>query len=176
MSANVKLLAIKSAIYQMGLKFNQEPSKEKIEAYAKELMDYTPEQISFAFRKVIDSGSDFFPSLAAILKHLRPQQEVAQDKAPQVAAEMIQALRWYGPHDEVNMLENVSKEARLTFQRLGNTADVRNSENTETIRAQLERLARSVIGSSVAQEKNEQLQKLGIVIPLKRIEFSSEGA
>lgn len=171
-----KELLIKEAIYEMGLLFNQMPSEEKINAYSKALLNYEPNQIVFAFRQVIKSGTAFFPSLAEILKHLSPVKEIAQDKAPQVAAEMIQALRWYGPHDEARMLESVSKEARLTFQRLGNTADIRNSENIDTIRAQLERLARSVINSNAAQEKNDQLQKIGIVIPFQKIEYTNEGA
>lgn len=175
MTTNVKLLAIKAAIFDMGLKFNQEPSDAKITAYAKDLMDYSPEQINFAFRQIINSGTAFFPSLAEILKHLKPAQEV-HDKAPQIAAEMLQALRWYGPHDEVNMLKNISPEAKATFERLGNTQDIRNSENTDTVRAQLERLARSVMQSKQVEAKNEQLQKIGIVLPFQRIEFSPEPA
>lgn len=168
MNAEIKKLAIKSAIFQMALRFNQEPSREKIEAYAIDLMEFTPEQITYAFRKIINSGTAFFPSLAEILKHLRPAQEIATDKAPQVAAEMLQALRWYGPHDEAKMLNNVSPEARITFQRLGHTGDIRNSENIDTIRAQLERLARSVLSSREADRKNNELENIGIVLQLKK--------
>jgi hypothetical protein len=170
-----KLIEIKAAVYEMGLLFNQMPNDEKISAYAKALINYEPRQIIFAFNQVIKSGTAFFPSLAEILKHLSPAKDTT-DKAPQVAVEMIQALRWYGPHDEKRMLESVSKEARLTFERLGNTADIRNSENPEIVRAQLERLARSVMGSEVANQKNEQLQKLGIIIPFQRIGHDQEGA
>jgi hypothetical protein len=188
MNAQVKLLAIKSAIYQMGLRFNQEPSDAKITAYAKDLMEYTPEQITFAFRRVIDSGSAFFPSLAEILKHLRPANETSQDLAPQIATEMLNALRTYGPHAELQMLENVSENARLTFLALGYTGDIRNSENIDTVRAQLERLARGVLNSKEAAKKNETLGRIGIdvfgkVLPLKRPEMQkltfenpSEGA
>lgn len=177
MTTNNKLLAIKAAIFDMGLKFNQEPSDAKITAYAKELMEYSPEQISFAFREVIKSGSAFFPSLAEVLKHLRPTIEAPQDKAPQIAAEMLQALRWYGPHDEAAMLMNVSEEARQTFARLGFTGDIRNSENIDTVRAQLERLARSVMTSAVADKKNEKLESLGIdtgkVLQLRKPDFTN---
>lgn len=168
MTAQNKLLAIKATIYDLGLRFNQQPSPERIHAYATDLMEFTPEQITFAFRKIINSGTAFFPSLAEILKHLRPPQEIATDKAPQVVAEMLQALRWYGPHDEAKMLANVSPEAKLTFQRLGHTGDIRNSENIDTIRAQLERLARSVLSSREADRKNEELQSIGIVLQLKK--------
>lgn len=163
-----KQIEIKAAVYEMGLLFNQMPNDERITAYANALINYEPNQIIFAFKKIINSGTAFFPSLAEILKHLRPVQEIATDKAPQVVAEMLQALRWYGPHDEVKMLDNVSPEAKLTFQRLGHTGDIRNSENIDTIRAQLERLARSVLSSREADRKNEELQNIGIVLHLKK--------
>ncbi len=172
---NNKLLAIKAAIYDMGLKFNQEPSDAKITAYAKELMDYSPAQINFAFREIINSGSAFFPSLAEVLKHLRPVQETVQDKAPQVAQEILQLLRWYGPHAEREMIENASEDARLVFLAIGYTGDIRNSENYETTKAQIERLARGVLSSKTAAQKNEQLERIGIdtskVLTMKKPEF-----
>lgn len=157
-----KKLAIKSSIYQMGLRFNQEPTKERIEAYASDLMAYEPDQIVFAFRQVIKSGSAFFPSLAEILKHLRPQEVNNTDKAPQIAMEIINALRAHGPHDEEKMLLNVSSEAREVLERYGYTGDLRNSDNYETTKAQLERFARGVLQSSKASEHNLRLENIGI--------------
>lgn len=167
----------KSAVFQMGLLFNQQPPDERISAYATALMKYEPEQIVYAFNQVINSGTAFFPSLAEILRHLRPTVEASQDKAPRVATEMLQALRWYGPHDEERMLNNVSEEARQTFLRLGFTGDIRNSENIDTVRAQLERLARSVLSSVAAEKKNEKLESIGIdtgkVLQLRKPDFTN---
>lgn len=163
-----KFIEIKAAIYEMGLLFNQMPNDEKITAYAKALVNYESTQIIFAFKQVIKSGSAFFPSLAEILKHLQPGKEDEIDQAPQIAAEMLRLIRWYGKHDEVNMLKNASPEARETFIKLGDTQDIRNSENTDTVRAQLERLARSVKASQKISEKNEKLEQIGIVLPMKR--------
>jgi Golgi nucleoside diphosphatase len=165
------LTALKAAIYEMGLYFNQQPSDDRITAYAKALANYSDKQVIFAFKQVINSGTAFFPSLAEILKHLKPQEET-HDKAPQIAAEMLKLIRWYGKHDEENMLKNASPEARETFLRLGDTQDIRNSENTDTVRAQLERLARSVMQSKQVEVKNKQLENIGIVLPLKRPDFS----
>lgn len=151
----------KSAVYQMGLLFNQAPTDERITAYANALMNYEPKQIIFAFNQVIKSGSAFFPSLAEILKHLQPVQD-NHDKAPQVAAEMIQMVRWYGKHDELAMLEKCTPETKEVFERWGDTSSIRNSENLETTRAQLERFARSVIASKVASDKNQALESIGI--------------
>jgi Golgi nucleoside diphosphatase len=147
------LTALKAAIYEMGLYFNQQPSDDRITAYAKALANYSDKQVIFAF------------------KHLKPQEET-HDKAPQIAAEMLKLIRWYGKHDEENMLKNASPEARETFLRLGDTQDIRNSENTDTVRAQLERLARSVMQSKQVEVKNKQLENIGIVLPLKRPDFS----
>jgi hypothetical protein len=172
-----KLIEIKAAVYEMGLLFNQMPNDEKISAYAKALENYEPRQIVFAFRQVIKSGSAFFPSLAEILKHLQPAKELVQDQAPAIATEIMQLLRWYGPHDEANMIKNASGEAKLVFQALGFTGDIRNSENPDTVRAQLERLARSVLSRKTANDKNAALEKIGIdtgkVLKLQKPEFKT---
>lgn len=170
-----EFLQVKAAIYEMGLLFNQQPSDERITAYANALKNYEPNQIIFAFNKVINSGTAFFPSLAEILKHLRPQKEVAQDKAPQVANEMLQALRTFGPHAEDKMLLEVSPEARATFKALGYTGDIRNSDNIDTVRAQLERLARGVINSTETKNKNSELEKIGIKEPGKVLSMNKPG-
>ena len=159
---NERLLERKSAVFQMGLLFNQQPSDEKITAYANALINYEPKQIIFAFNQVILSGSAFFPSLAEVLKHLRPATEAVVDRAPQVAIEILNAIRTYGPHDESRMLQNVSEDTRVTLLAIGFTGDIRNSENYETTKAQIERLARGVLASREASVKNERLQKIGI--------------
>ena len=169
-----EFLLRKSAVYQMGLLFNQQPTDERITAYANAWMNYEPNQIIFAFRQVIKSETAFFPSLAEVLKHLRQASEAHIDRAPQIAAEMLRAIRTYGPHEEDKMIDSVSEDARLTFLRLGYTGDIRNSENTDTVRAQLERLARSVIATKEVQNKNKQLEALGIsVLPMKKPDMQS---
>jgi secreted Zn-dependent insulinase-like peptidase len=171
-----KVIQVKAAIYEMGLLFNQNPNDEKITAYANALVNYEPHQIIFAFKQVINSGSAFFPSLAEILKHLKPIQENLEDRAPSIASEIIQLLKWYGPHDEENMLNQATQEARRVLLRLGYTGDIRNSENTDVVRAQLERLARSVLSNMKAEIKNEQLQKIGIKTEgMKKLDFSIGG-
>jgi hypothetical protein len=176
MSNNAKLLAVKHAIYEMGLKFNQEPSDAKITAYAKDLMDYTPEQITFAFRQVIRSGSDFFPSLAKILSYLTPDEEKKEDRAPIIVKEIIQAIRSFHPMLENKMLESVSEDARMVFLAIGNTADLRNSENFETMSAQVERLVKGVLAAKTNSVKNERLERIGIntgkVLEFKTMDYS----
>lgn len=162
------LLAIKEAIYEVGLLFNQQPSDEKIAAYAKALVNYSPKQIVFAFNQTILSGSPFFPSLAEILKHLRPAVESAADRAPQVAMEILNAIRTYGPHAEVEMMQMVSEDARHTLLAIGFTGDIRNSENYETTKAQIERLARGVLASRESSVKNEKLERIGVVLPMNK--------
>lgn len=163
------LLPLKEAIYEMGLYFNQAPGDDRITAYAKALSNHTPQQVIFAFKQVINSGSAFFPSLAEILKHLRPPEEKREDLAPSIAAEIIQLLRLYGKYDEDRMRQAASQDARLVFLQLGDTSDIRNSENFETMRAQLERLARSVLSRKDAIKKAEELQKIGIVLELPKM-------
>jgi len=157
-----ELLERKSAVYQMGLLFNQAPSDDKITAYANALMNYSPKQIIFAFNQVILSGTAFFPSLAEILKHLRPNTEVKEDRAPIIVKEIIQAIRSWNKDLEAQMLESVSEDARLCFLAIGNTSDLRNSENFETMSAQVERLVKGVLAAKTNNIKNEKLERIGI--------------
>jgi hypothetical protein len=163
--SNTKLLALKHAIYEMGLRFNQEPSDAKITVYAKDLMNYTPEQVAFAFRQVINSGSSFFPSMAEILKHLRPAEDKREDRAPLLVKEIVQLIRSWHPHLEAQMLEHASPDARLVFKAIGNTADIRDSESFEIMNAQVERFVKGVLAAKESDAKNEKLQSIGIQAP-----------
>lgn len=173
---DAKLVAIKAAIYEMGLLFNQAPSDDKIKAYASALINYEPGQIKFAFREVINSGSAFFPSLAEILKHLRPDTEKKEDRAPLIVKEIIQAIRSWNKDLEEQMLESVSEDARLVFLAIGNTADLRNSENFETMSAQVERLVKGVLAAKTNEIKNTNLERLGIntgkVLEFRTMDYS----
>ena len=163
-----KLLERKSAVFQMGLLFNQQPSDEKITAYANALINYRPEQIIYAFNQIILSGSAFFPSLAEILKHLRPESEKKEDRAPIIVAEMLQLIRSFGQYDEARMFESASEDAKLAFKHLGPTQDIRLSENIETTKAQLERLVKGVLAQKEHSGKILQLHKIGITTERKK--------
>lgn len=174
MSTNNKKLAIKSAIYQMGLRFNQEPSKEKIEAYANDLMGYTPEQITFAFRQVIASGTDFFPSMAAILKHLQPKEVTSQDVGNEVANELIEKILEFGRYKQglsealSPVAQKILEENRYLF------LEILDSEKHQvpSIRAQIRDLVKAKTEGKKAASYNEKLAKIGIektnVIGFKR--------
>lgn len=176
---NIKLIAIKAAIYDMGLKFNQEPSDAKITAYAKELIDFTPAQVNFAFKQVILSGSAFFPSLAEILKHLRPAEETKEDRAPIIVKEILGLIRDFHPFNEIKMLEAASEDARLTILAMGGTSDIRNApaENMGTTQAQLRDLVKGVLAAKTNQVKNERLERLGIntgkILEFKTMDYSN---
>lgn len=156
------LLPIKEAVYEMSLFFNQQPSDERITAYAKALSNYSPKQIIFAFKEVINSGAPFFPSLAEILKHLRLDQEKKEDLAPVIVKEIIGLIRSFGKYNENEMLEAASPDARLVFLAIGNTDDIRNSENFETMQAQLERLTKGILASKINESKSVKLESIGI--------------
>lgn len=156
-------MQLKAAIFEMGLLFNQQPSDERINAYAKALQNYTPKQIIYAFKQVINSGSAFFPSLAEILKHLRVDEDRKEDRAPLIVKEIIQAIRSFNQYNEKEMLESVSEDARLVFLAIGNTGDIRNSENFETMQAQLERLVKGVISSKETSIKKEKINQVSTI-------------
>lgn len=157
-------LEIKAAIYEVGLLFNQQPNDDKINAYAKALKNYSPKQITHAFNQVILSGSAFFPSLAEILTHLRPPNEKKEDIAPLICAEILEAIKLFSSYDEVRMNEHLSESARLVLKMLGGTSEIRNApaENIGTTKAQLTKLASSVLAKKDADAKNAKLESIGI--------------
>jgi hypothetical protein len=173
-----KLVLTRAAIYEVGLLFNQSPSEDKIKAYSKALANYTPKQITFAFNQVILSGSAFFPSLAEILKHLKPTEETKEDRAPIIVKEILGLIRDFHPFNELAMIEAASEDARLTILAMGGTSDIRNapSENIGTTQAQLERLVKGVLAAKTNNIKNERLEKLGIstgkVLEFRTMDYS----
>lgn len=171
---DAKLTLTKAAIYEMGLLFNQAPSDDKIKAYAKALTNYSPKQITFAFNQVILSGSAFFPSLAEILKHLRPDLDKKEDRAPVIVKEILQFIRSWHPDLERENMDKLSEYARLVFLSIGNTADLRNSENFETMSAQVERLVKGVLAAKTNNIKSERLERIGIISSndFKTIDYS----
>lgn len=134
----IEMMAI---IYNFGLTFNQQPTQERIEVYADALLPLGVEKVRFAFEKIIKSGSAFFPSLAEIYQALFPKKP---DESPVVANEIINLVRIYGPHSEHEMYKAASPLAKMVLAKLGSTDSIRNSENTEVIRAQIERLAKAL--------------------------------
>ena len=167
---------VKAAIFEMGLLFNQSPSDEKIKAYAKALENYSPTQITYAFKQVILSGSAFFPSLAEILKHLRPDMQKKEDLSPLIAKEIIQFLRTHHFDLEQDYLHTLSPDAREVFLAIGNSSDLRNSENFEVMNAQLERFIKGFLAVKGNHQKNDRLVQIGALknnAGLRSLDFSS---
>ncbi len=136
--ARIELMAM---IYNFGLTFNQQPTQERLEVYADALIPIGAEKVRFAFEKIIRNGNAFFPSLAEIYQAINPKKP---DESAIVANEIINLIRIYGPHAETEMMIKASELAKKVLIQIGSTESIRNSENTEIIRAQLERLARAL--------------------------------
>jgi hypothetical protein len=160
-----KLNALKSAIYQMGLRFNQQPTPERIEAYAKDLAQFTPDQVTYAFREVIRSGSAYFPSLAEILKHLQPQEVSSDDIANMVVNEIVGKCIDHGQYRIAKIQAELSEIARAVVQLspsiLMNICTSM-EDQLPTIKAQLRGFVRAVVENKRAAIKNEKLTELGI--------------
>lgn len=159
-------IALKEIIYNFGLMFNQQPSPERIDVYADTLAPLGEDGVKLAFQRIIKSGSSFFPSIAEIYEAINPKKT---DESAIVASEIIKLVRVYGPHAENELMQNCSPLARRVILQLGSLDFVRNSENTETIRAQLERLARS-ISQKISYEENKT-SLIASSVNMKRISF-----
>lgn len=170
------LIKLKSLLFDFGMLFNQQPSSEKIDIYAKFLEKYSDEQIIYAFSKITESGTPYFPSLGELLQHILPPKESKPDLAAKVAVEILSLIREFSQYDEKKMLEKASNEAKLVLKLYGSTMDLRLSENIETCRAQLERYARSVLQAEEIKVKREELAKIGIkseenISDIRRVEY-----
>lgn len=153
------------------------PSDEDLETYGDMLVgEYEFKQITWALTQHVKKGSVFFPSCGELFGYLTPREESVQDRAPVVVNEIIQAIRLH-PYDlESRMYPTLSPEAAAVIHANGGTRSIRDSDNFETMKAQIERLAKGVLASIDSAKKNAQLAKIGItgnVIEMKRPEMRS---
>jgi hypothetical protein len=184
--------AIRNAVTAMLIKFNNRLSKNQMEPESK-LADwaeflafekgFTVSQVMFALTELTKTNKTFMPSAYEIADALAVKTETKEDRAPIIAKEIFQLIRSFHQDLEAQMLEKASPDARLVFLAIGNTSDIRNSENFETTNAQVERLIRGVLAAKVNDIKNEKLEKIGIetgrVLHLRTVDFSGylpEGA
>lgn len=173
------LLPIKEAVFEMSLYFNQQPNDERITAYAKALSNYTPKQIIFAFKEVINSGTPFFPSLAEILKHLKVESAKSEDIGNFVANEIIQKVIEFGSHrlvEAYEALSPVSKKAlgdnRYLLVEIANS----DQDSLPTIRAQIRGMAKSDFEFQKTSDKASKLKLVGIdskLPELRTMDYSS---
>lgn len=159
------MLELKELIFEMGLLFPQQLPPEKIKAYADFLIDLEIHQVRFAFKKIIKNGNNYFPSIGEIFKVLRTEEI---DESPMVANEIIKLIRNYGPHDEEAMIKVASEKCKIVLTAIGGTHQIRNSENLEIVRAQIERLTKAVIAKSKSEKLINEFNEFKF-IPLKSI-------
>jgi hypothetical protein len=175
---------IVKAAHAMLMKFNNRFSKNQRETestlfdWAEHLAiekRFTVTQIGFALSELTKQGRTFMPNAYEIAEVLTPKTETKEEAAPVIVAEMIKLIRAYGKYDEARMFMAASPEAKLAFRALGDTSDIRNSENFETTKAQLERLVKGVLAAKSNQSQMDQLQRIGIHVPkeqLQKLDYS----
>lgn len=155
--------------------FNKSPDDQAIELYADMLCEkFEFKQVTWALTEIVKKGSPFFPSCGEIFSTLTPAEERKEDVAPVIVAEMIKLIRTYGKYDESRMMMAASPNAKLAFKALGDTSDIRNSENFETTKAQLERLVKGVIAAKDNKSTMDQLERIGIQPPktaMQKLDF-----
>lgn len=161
------LKASRSMLQKFNNRFNksQRESEEVLSDWAGYLAiekGYTVNQIGYALAALMQKGARFMPSAYEIESELTPPKEKKEDLAPIIVKEIIQLIRSWHPDLEHRMIEQASDDAKLVFQAIGNTADLRNSESFEIMSAQVERLVKGVLASKDVFAKNTKLESLGI--------------
>lgn len=151
--------AIKAAVYEMGLLFNQQPTPERINAYARHLSRFSPEQIVFAFKCEIARGSAFFPSLAEVLSHLRPVEISADSLAADAADEIMRAVVDYARVEDLSPLAQAVIGSTAALRQLGEAPASQMPNN----KAQLRMKAKAVVEKQRAQNHDAKLKRLGLL-------------
>lgn len=181
---NAVLKASTSMLQKFNNRFNksQRESEQVLSDWAEYLTiekGFTVSQIGFALGLLMQKGARFMPSAYEIEAELLPSVENKEDMAPLIANEIISAIRLFGPHKELELLESVSENAKLTVMAFGGTTSIRNApeESLGMTRAQIERVAKGVLASKTNDTKNEKLERLGIstgkVLNFKTMDFSN---
>lgn len=162
-------MRLKVAIYEMGLLFNQPPSDDRINAYAKLLANFEPHQVIYAFKQVIKSGNKFFPSMAEILSHLQPPKENAEDTANLIANEIIQKCIEKGRYNTGDIVPELSGPAQAVIKSSSYLImNILNSDDDTLpiVRAHIRGLAKAMTTASANEEKRSELSKIGINPPV----------
>jgi hypothetical protein len=170
---------IHEALRKYGALFSKAPTDQALELYADMLSEnFEFKQVTWALSQLIKKGSPFFPSCGEIFSMLKVPEERKEDQAPIIANEIISFVKLHHFDLEYKYLDTLSPLAREVIQSIGGTQDIRNSENFEIMKAQLERSVKSVIAAKEYSSKVLQLNKIGIKFdgPMKKLsyEFSPE--
>ena len=149
--------------------FDFPPNDHALETYSEMLAsEFEFKQVTCALTEHVRKGAKKFPSCGEIFSYLTPNKETKEDRAPIIVKEIIQAIRIH-PYDlEGRMFAELSDEAIAVIEANGGTRSIRDSENFETMSAQLERLAKGVLASRESTKKNAKLESIGIVLEMKR--------
>lgn len=159
------LLPLQEAIYEVGLLFSKstQPSEAQINAYAKALQRYSPEQVTYAFNQIILKGSAFFPSLAEVLVFLRVQESSSEDRGNIFADEIVSKALDHGFYRTKDAYESLSNEAKLV---IGNNTrilkEICESSRDELmiIKSQIRKLAVARINTTKNEIHNKQIESL----------------
>jgi hypothetical protein len=171
-----KKLMIEALKKYRGLMKNP-PTDSDIETYAEVLsVEFEFKQITTALSYHMKSGGIFFPSCGEIFSILSAKDLSPQERSPLIAKEIIQFLRTHHFDLEQDYLHTLSDDAREVFLAIGNSSDLRNSENFEVMNAQLERFIKGFLAVKGNHQKNDRLVQIGALknnAGLRSLDFSS---
>lgn len=157
-------IEIRAAIEEMGHCFLKKPDDTQVEVYARGLERFSTEQVIFAFNQVIESGSDFFPSLGRILSYLRPKDQDPEGMAAVIADEIVNTAANFGYMQTGAAFLTLSPTAKLVCGSSSRLLDICNTErdNLTTVKAQLRKQAIGVLSQQKTNIHNEKLVEIGL--------------
>ena len=175
--------AVKLAMTAMLIKFNNRLSKNQMEPESK-LADwadflafekkFTVSQVAHALASLVSENTKFMPSAYEIADALKPKQDTSEEIGNFVANEVIQKVIDLGYHRLNLVYEQLSTISQLAIgENRYILTEIANSDMDQlpTIRAQLRNMAKSAAEMAKSEKKNAQLEKIGIVLDMKKPEM-----
>lgn len=181
--------AVKAAMVQMLIKFNNRLNKSQMEPESK-LADWAQylaferkfkvSQVAVALESLMNSNTKYMPSAYEIADALKPKSISSDDVGNFVANEVIQKVIEFGIYRLDQAFQALSEVSKNTIGH--NTYLLREVANSDedslpSIRAQIRGLAKASTESNKVENHNEKLAAIGIVdknvITFKRPEFQS---
>lgn len=162
MDDRIKLELTKACIYEMSLLFNQRIQPEKITAYATALVNYPTENLKIAFRNIILSGEDFFPSCARLIKEMQPPRQDPEELAQIMCDNIVEAVLRYGRYRQDEIKEKLTAEEMDALTRIGGALTILDSKKSDmpTIRSQIRKSCKALVNKELIASKAEIFKKL----------------
>lgn len=151
---NKKKEQIYDALAKLAVLFDEPPSEERLFAMCEVLSTYPMSDITLAIKRATIE-SERFPTIARLVKYMKPDAILIEDVSNQVASEIIASISRYGRYNYTEAKKSMSDIAVQVVECFGGWSLIceTTQSNLGILRAQLRDIAKS-------QSRNIDVKKL----------------